>query len=138
MKLDRHKALLQNICDLGRVSGRLISFEELPSDWDVENYQAGCDDEALRALLKTIRLPAKRSYPLGIVSTGVALMESSASHRVVRRNRGKSWRLYVSGADFAEGEELIGEFSANEIVDEVADLGYEISLGTWVSMGWRL
>ena len=45
--------------------------------------------------------------------------------------------MYVSGPDFPNGEEFMGEVDSNSIMTEVEDLKYEVSLRNWISMGWR-
>ena len=45
--------------------------------------------------------------------------------------------MYVSGPDFPNGEGYIGESVSDEILNEIADLGSEVPLRKWISMGWR-
>lgn len=114
---------------------RLIEASELLVD--MEDIDLVEHSIALHRVLTRLRMPSKRSYHLGSVITGVAGMQSSASHRVIRGREGKRWKLYVDGPDFPNGEELVGELSSNELLNEIEGLGYSISVRQWIAMGWR-
>lgn len=117
--------------------GRLIEASALPSDIDIDTMEWDGSEAQLKRLLEKVRMPSQRSYYLGSVTTGVFGMQSSASHRIVRCRGGTNWKMYVSGPDFPDGEEYMGEMRSNEILSEVEYLGYQVTLRQWISMGWR-
>lgn len=117
--------------------GRLIEASTLPADINIDSMEWDGSAAELKRLLSKVRMPSRRSYYLGSVKTGVFGMQSSASHRVLRGRGGESWKIYVSGPDFRNGEEYMDEISSNHILSEVENLGYEVSLREWISMGWR-
>lgn len=117
--------------------GRLIEASTLPTDINIDRMEWDGSEAELRRILSRVRMPSQRSYDLGMVTTGVFGMQSSASHRIVRGRDGVIWKMYVSGPDFPDGEEYMGELRSNEILSEVEYLGYQVSLRQWISMGWR-
>jgi len=117
--------------------GRLIEASTLPADIDIDRMEWDGSAAELKRLLSKVRMPSRRSYHLGSVTTGVFGMQSSARHRVVRGRGGTTWKMYVSGPDFPDGEEYMDELRSNDILSEVEYLGYQVSLRQWISMGWR-
>lgn len=117
--------------------GRLIEAGDIPALPGVEKIDFDGSMDELRATLRKVKFPSRRSFDLGSVTTGLGLMQSSASHRVVRQRGGTSWAMYVSGPDFFEGEVYVDTISSTHILTEVSDLGYELALSDWISMGWR-
>lgn len=97
-------------------------------------YECGQKTDVVSRVMASLRLPRQRSYQLGSIET----MLSEGHHRIVRKDRGKKWLLYVNGVDFLNGEELVGEYTSEDILYEVEGLGYDVSLSNWILMGWRL
>jgi len=124
---------------IGRHGGgnRLIDASELPTNIDIDGLDLDLHRSDLRQILSKLRMPSRRSYHLGSVTTGMAGIQSSASHRVVRGREGKRWKIYVSGPDFPDGEECMDEISSNDLLSEIESLGYQITLRQWIAMGWR-
>ena len=134
-RMDSELQTLADWIKRNRKTARRIQPSELPSDIDTIDWD-GRESE-LRTLLKNVLMPSRRSYWLGTVVTGVFGMQGSASHRVVRGRGGQTWTMYVSGPDFPDGEEFIGNFISDQIIREVEELGYQVTRLQWISMGWR-
>lgn len=133
---DEFKDLVQWF-SLHTKAGDIISADALPDDVDIDGIDWAENQSELRILLEKVQLPSECSYDLGMITTGTFLMQSSASHRIERNEDGTRWTMYVSGPDFPNGEEFMGEVDSNSIMTEVEDLKYEVSLRNWISMGWR-
>ena len=116
---------------------RQIEVGDVPSGVHLEFDDMAERADDLQPLLDRLTFPRKRSYDLGMVTTGRFLMQSSASHRVVRKAGGTSWRVYVSGADFPNGEEFIGDYTSEDVVQFAEELGYEMNVREWLAIGWR-
>ena len=116
---------------------RQIEEGDIPPDVYLEFDDIAERADDLQPLLDRLKVPRQRSYDLGMVTTGRFLMQSSASHRVVREAGGTSWRVYVSGADFPDGEEFMGDYSSEEVAEFAEELGYEINVREWLAIGWR-
>ena len=117
--------------------GRLIEAGDIPTLPGAEEIDFDGSMDDLRAALKNVKFPSRRSFDLGSVTTGLGLMQSSASHRIVRQKGGTSWAMYMSGPDLPEGEVYMDTISSTLVLTEVSDLGYELTLSDWISMGWR-
>ena len=117
--------------------GQLIEAGDIPTLPGAEEIDFDGSMDDLRSALKNVKFPSKRSFDLGSVTTGLGLMQSSASHRTVRQKGGTSWAMYMSGPDFPEGEVYMDTISSTLVLTEVSDLGYELTLSDWISMGWR-
>jgi hypothetical protein len=116
---------------------RQIEVGDIPPGVDLEFDDIAERPDDLEPLLERLKFPRKQSYDLGTVTTGRFLMQSSASHRVVREAEGTSWQVYVSGADFPDGEEFIGDYTSEELAEFAEELGYEINVREWLAIGWR-
>jgi hypothetical protein len=121
--------------DLVPKSSNLAGFDL--KGFGLHDLETDEDYAALGAILKKLPFPRCRSFDLGTVKTGPALMQSSACYRVVRQKGGLSWKIYVDGVDCHNGENFIGEYASNEIIYLVQEYGYELTLLEWISIGWR-
>jgi hypothetical protein len=110
--------------------------EKLP-EIDLGGIQLIDGTEDLIPILDMIRLPKRRSFYLGMVTTGTFLMQSSASHRVLRGKRGTGWELFSSSSDAPGVEEHVGTYTPEQILNIVENLGYDKSMNEWIAMGWR-
>lgn len=114
-----------------------VNVEDIPFEIDVDALEQSQGSNLLTLFCNRLKFPSRRSFNLGSIMTGPALMQSSASYRAVRGKGGTSWKLFVDGADFSWQEQLFGSYTSEEVREIIDQLGYELTLRDWLSMGWR-